>query len=212
MKKLKHFSSSDIKNLERFYRANLINSISGYKPANLIGTYSEKGIANLALFSSVVHLGANPALLGYIQRPVGEFSHTYKNIKKNQYYTINHVHENFIEKAHFTSAKFDEDTSEFEMCKLTEENLLEFKAPFVKESDIKIGMKFVQEVPISLNNTILIIGKIEHLFIHEDAIVEDGSVNLNCVNDVSISGLDTYHRVKQFGKFSYAKPNDLPDL
>lgn len=210
MQKLKHFSSSEFKNLERFYRANLINSIGGYKPTNLIGTYSETGIANLGLFTSVVHLGANPALLGYIQRPVGEFSHTYKNIKKNNYYTINHVHEPFIEKAHFTSAKFDQNTSEFDSCKLTEEKLFEFKAPFVKECQIKIGMKLVKEIPINLNDTILIIGQIEHLLIRENAILEDGSIDLNSVNDVCTSGLDTYHKVSKLKTFPYAQVENLP--
>ena len=210
MQNIKHFSASEFNKLERFYRSNLINSISGYKPTNLIGTYSEKGTANLGLFSSIVHLGANPALLGYIQRPVGEFSHTYKNIKNNHYYTINHVHENFIDKAHFTSAKFNEGTSEFDVCKLTQEKLLKFNAPYVKESQIKIGMKLIQEIPIVLNKTILMIGQIEHLFISKDAILNNGSVNLNYVNDVCTSGLDTYHKVSKLKTFPYAKVDNLP--
>ena len=204
MNELRHFSASEIKVFERLYRSNVINSITGYKPANLIGTYSGIGIANLALFTSTVHLGADPALLGYIQRPVGEFSHTYKNIKKNGYYTINHVHKDFIENAHYTSARFDENISEFEACGLTEERFKGFNAPFVKESRIRIGMKFIQEIPITINNTIMIIGQIEHLFIENDAILEDGRVNLNRVNDVCISGLDTYHMVTNLKTFPYS--------
>jgi flavin reductase (DIM6/NTAB) family NADH-FMN oxidoreductase RutF len=212
MSNLKHIAKIDFDSMARFYRANLINSITGYKPANLIGTFSENGVANLAIFTSVVHLGANPALMGFIQRPVGEYSHTYKNIKKNLYYTINHVHEQFIEKAHFTSAKFDENISEFDACKLTAENLNNFKAPFVKESEIKIGLKFVEEIKINLNNTILMIGHIEHLYMNPDIILPDGNINLNSVNDVCVSGLETYHKVKQIEKFSYAKKANLPEF
>ena len=73
MAELKHFTRNEINDLERFYRANLINSITGYKQANLIGTYSPGGIANLALFTSAVHIGANPPLIGLVQRPIGEF-------------------------------------------------------------------------------------------------------------------------------------------
>jgi len=212
MNTIKHISAPEIQKMDRFYRANLINSLSGYKPANLIGTYSKNGLANLALFSSVVHLGANPALLGHIQRPVGELSHTYKNIKRNRYYTINHVHESFIENAHFTSAKFADSISEFEAFKLTEEKLLDFNAPFVKESKIKIAMKFVQEIPIELNNTFLMIGLIEHIFIEKDTILKDGSVNLNIVNDVCISGLETYHKVSKIKSLPYARVDDLQEM
>ena len=59
----------DIKNLDRVYRLNLINSITGVKPGNLIGTESKEGIKNLAIFSSVVHLGSNPAQIGIVIRP-----------------------------------------------------------------------------------------------------------------------------------------------
>ena len=40
----------DIKKMDRIYRLNLINSLSGIKPANLIGTRSNSGINNLAIF------------------------------------------------------------------------------------------------------------------------------------------------------------------
>ena len=57
------FNKTEILGLDRFYRANLINSIVGIKQASLIGTVSNKNISNLALFSSVVHLGSNPQLV-----------------------------------------------------------------------------------------------------------------------------------------------------
>ena len=77
---MKHFTRSAIEELERFYRANLVNSVSGYKPANLIGTVSDSGVTNVAIFSSVVHLGADPALLAFIQRPVvGEQGHKWRS-------------------------------------------------------------------------------------------------------------------------------------
>lgn len=158
---MKHLNSEAINKLDKRKRANLINSISGYKSANLIGTISDSGVANLAIFSSVVHLEANPPLLGFILRPVAEVPrHTYENIKQNGSYTINHVHENFVEKAHWTSAKFKRDESEFAKCGLTAEFINDFAAPFVAESKIKIGLKLVEEIPINFNKTILIIGEI----------------------------------------------------
>lgn len=210
---MKQFSRSEIDNLEKRMRANLINSLSGYKSANLIGTISARGVTNLAIFSSVVHLGANPPLLGLIMRPVGQVErHTYENIRQNNFYTINHIHENFIEKAHWTSAKFAADVSEFEKCKLNEEFIEGFEAPFVAESKIKIGLKFAKELPIELNSTILVIGEIQHIILSKNALLENGNVDLNIVGDVAISGLDNYHKVQKIETLPYAKTSNLPDF
>lgn len=209
---MKHFTQADIKALERFYRANLINSVSGYKPANLIGTVSPEGVTNVAIFSSIVHLGADPALLAFIQRPLTEQAHTYHNIKATGYYTINHIHHEMVERAHYTSAKFEADVSEFDACALTPEWLADFAAPFVVESQIKMGMRFVQEIPIELNNTIMMIGQIEHLHIAEHALRENGSVALDQVGDVCISGLESYYNASWLASYPYAKKSALPDF
>ena len=109
----------------------------------------------------MIHLGSNPALLGFISRP-GKLvpRHTLENIKENKFYTINHINESIVEQAHYTSAKFDKDQSEFELCGLSEEYLYGFKAPFVKESHLKLGMQFLECLPIKANGTVLIIGEI----------------------------------------------------
>ena len=71
---MQHFNTNDIQGFSKIYRLNLINSITGYKSANLIGTRSNSGEENVAIFSSITHLGSNPALLhftfGQIQFPV----------------------------------------------------------------------------------------------------------------------------------------------
>ena len=205
-----HYTSYDLTVLERTFRANLINSASGFKPANLIGTCNAAGQSNLAIFSSVIHLGADPALLGFIQRPVGEQSHTYKNIKETGFYTINHVQEAFAAQAHYTSARFEQEESEFEACGLTPEYLAQFQAPFVGESTIKLGMRFVMEISIPLNNTILMIGRIEHLFLPSNLLSEQGNIALDVAKDVCIAGLETYYNVSKLAQFPYAKKDQLP--
>ena len=209
---MKHFTNQDIQELSKYYRANLINSITGYKPANLIGTVSETGETNLAVFSSVVHLGANPPLVGMIVRPATVPRHSYENILATGYYTINHVHESFVEKAHFTSANFERSDSEFDTCKLQAEYIADFKAPFVQESNVKLGMKFLQEISIELNGTILIIGQIEHLILPEEIIGEDGNVDLEAVETICVSGLQSYSKVGKLAKFEYARVKNVPDF
>jgi flavin reductase (DIM6/NTAB) family NADH-FMN oxidoreductase RutF len=205
-----HFTREDIESLSKVYRLNLINGISGYKPANLIGTIGYDGVLNLAINSSVVHLGSNPALLGFIMRPTTVPRHTLSNIWETGLFTINHIHLGFTDKAHYTSAKFAKEVSEFDEAGLTPEFLDDFKAPYVKESEIKIGCKKVGEMDIELNGTVMIIGRIEHIYLPDESIEQNGIVDLNLVEDVCVSGLNTYHSVVKTAEYAYARPGEFP--
>ncbi|MGI8635561.1 MAG: flavin reductase family protein [Segetibacter sp.] len=107
------YNTSDIDSWERFYRANFINSLTGFKSVNLIGTVNELGQTNLGIFSSIVHIGSNPPLVGYINRPLKAAPHTLANIQSTGVYTINHTHPSFVQQAHQTSAKYEAGISEF---------------------------------------------------------------------------------------------------
>jgi flavin reductase (DIM6/NTAB) family NADH-FMN oxidoreductase RutF len=207
-----HLKKSDLENLERKFRLNLINSISGIKPANLIGSRSLDGSDNVAIFSSVVHLGSNPAQLGLILRPQIEAqSDTHLNIKETGFYTINHVSADFAEKAHYTSAKLGRSESEFERMKLEKETIDDFPAPFVKNSAVKMGMKHLQSIPLP-NDCSLIIGTVELLICPENAINELGQLDLEAYNLVGISGLNTYYGLKKIDSFPYVRNNEIPDF
>ena len=204
-----HFDEEQIENLNKIYRINLINSCSGYKAANLIGTVSDKGEKNLAIFSSIVHLGSNPPLLGFFLRPTEIVPrHTYLNIKENSYYTINSVQEKFADKAHHTSAKYDRNISEFNVTEIEPENINNFPAPFVKSSSIKIGMKFIEEIKINYNKSRLIVGKIVQLDVDEKLISEDGFINLNIAKIATISGCDGYSFPHKNVRKGYQKPSN----
>lgn len=203
---MRYFSANDISSMESRFRSNLINNVSGYKSVNLIGTKSLSGNTNLAIFSSAVHLGANPPLMGFIMRPETVQRHTLENIRDTKYYTINHVHIDFLDKAHHTSAKYSKNISEFEVCGLTPLYHDGFAAPFVKESKVQIGMQFLNELLIKENGTILIIGQIDCINLAEEMIRLSGDLDLNLVDDVCISGLNTYHAVAELKQYAYARP------
>lgn len=206
------FSEKKIKELNRVRRLNLINGISGIKSANLIGTYS-KTSANLSIFSSVVHIGSDPALLGFIVRSSSEFrSDTLENIKSNGVFTINHIHESIIEQAHNTSAKIETERSEFEVCGLTEEYLNDFPAPYVKECHLKIGLSFVEQIAIKSNGTSMIIGAIKDLYIPKESIDDKGYIRLDRVFTVGIGGLNSYYGLNRIASFPYARPDHLPKI
>lgn len=208
-----HFSKSDLAGLDAIKRLNIINSVSGIKPGNLIATKSKNGESNLAIFSSVVHLGSNPAYLGFFVRPDEEVRrHTYENILETNFFTINHIHEDYIEQAHYTSAKFEKTISEFDACGFTEEYHFDFPAPFVKESSLKIGLKKVESVPVKSSKTILVVGEIEYLIIPDQALDERGYINLDSLGDVGISGLNSYYALKKINDFPYARLQEVPNF
>lgn len=198
----------ELSEMEHLFKINLVNSITGYKSANLIGTIDEASQqTNLAVFSSVTHFGSEPPLVGFVLRPTTVLRGTYNNIKKTGYYTINHINASIIEDAHHTSAKYPAEISEFDQTNLTAAFENGFVAPYVKEARVKIGLEFKQEIPIELNGTILILGQIKELIIPEECLLKDGFLDLNAAETVAVSGLDAYHLPKRLARFEYARPN-----
>ncbi len=203
---------NDIDQLDRIYRINLINSLSGIKPANLIGTRSKSGVLNLAIFSSVVHLGSNPAQFGMVMRPQTEIpKDTYRNILESDFYTINHISKEFIKNAHYTSAKMEAHESEFEKMNIKEEFVNEFYAPFVKHSAVKLGMKHLTSLDLP-NGCIFIIGEVQQLSVADQLIADDGSINLEAYNHVGIGGLNHYYALGKIESFPYVRVNEIPDF
>jgi len=201
-----YLNKKNIEELDRIKKINIINSVTGVKSANLVGSISKNGIPNVAIFSSVFHLGSNPALLGFIIRPANNFRRdTYKNIISTNYFTINNIHVDFVSDAHATSAHFNENISEFDSCNLKEEYIEGFLAPFVSQSNLKIGLKLIEEIDIKSNNSKIIVGSIGHLFYPNDIEGENGNLNLQKLNDVGIGGLDTYYKLEKFCELPYAR-------
>ena len=201
-----HYTREQINNLEKIKKINLINSCSGYKSANLIGTISKEGITNVAVFSSVTHLGSNPPTLGFILRPTTVPRDTYKNIIESGVFTINHIYEDIIEDAHHTSAKYEEAISEFDITALEDVYLNNCIAPFVKGSPVQMEMKFIEEYHIKSNNVIHIIAEIKNLYIKDDILKQDGFLDLAKAKVAAINGLDAYAIAKNNTRFNYQRP------
>lgn len=195
---------------ESRYRALFINSLAGIKQAVLIGTKSKDGFSNLAIFNSLIHIGANPPLWGFICRPDVVKRDTLNNILETKEYTFNYIAASDYEKAHQTSAKYEKAVSEFEACGFTETYQPNFGAPFVAEAPVKVAMKLEQKIDISINNTILIIGSIQHIELDERLISSDGFVSLDKANILACAGLDAYYETQLIERLSYAKTDKWP--
>jgi flavin reductase (DIM6/NTAB) family NADH-FMN oxidoreductase RutF len=206
---MKNISKETILQMDKIEKLNLINSCTGFKSANLIATKSIDGNTNVAIFSSVTHLGSSPSLIGFIVRSTTVPRDTYKNIMKTGYFTVNHITIDMIADGHHTSANYQSGISEFDKTNLEPEYKEGFNIPFVKGSPVQLYCKFVNEYTIKENDTIHIIASIEHIFFDEALEHKDGWLQLNKGNIVALNGVDGYFLPKLIDRFQYAK-QDVP--
>ena len=198
--------------LEQRYRANLINCLSGFKPTVLVGTRDLDGNTNLAMFTNIFHVGANPALMGLLVRPAPADTerHTLENIIATGDFTLNHVTASMLPAAHQTSARFPRHISEFTATGLTPEWFEGCKAPYVAEAPIKIGLRLVENQTLPINDTTLVIGEVLAICLPEEIVREDGSLDLTREHIATSCGLDSYHTTTSGSRYRYAKPDTAP--
>lgn len=206
-KSSQHITAAQIQSFEKRKRTHFINSLSGFKSVCLAGTINTEGQTNLSIISSVIHIGANPALMGFIMRPVSVPRHTYQNIIETRQFTLNHIQSDFYRQAHQTSARYPQEVSEFQATGLQELYSEKIQAPYVKESNVRVGLHFVEKTEIKANNTILIIGEIQEVFVPENCLAEDGYLDIEKAGTITCSSLDSYHTTNRIGRLSYAKPD-----
>lgn len=213
MTTFKTLNDLDLELMPRRERGRLVNSLSGFKSANLIGTADDAGTLNLSIVSSVVHLGSDPALLGMVMRPPVDRergSHTYWNIRETGAYTINHVPYTHSVQAHQVSARYPEAVSEFDAVGLTPVFRCGFQAPAVEESPVRIGLERVDEWEIPMNQCRFVVGQIRWVEFPESAWAEDGYLDLEQLGVAALSSLDGYHTTQKLHRLAYAKPDQFP--
>ena len=206
---MRHFSKEAVEGLDKIYRLNLINSITGYKSANLIATQSPEGISNVAVFSSITHLGSDPALLGFILRPTTVPRHTYSNLKALGSFSVNHIKIDMIEEAHHSSASYPADVSEFDYTELEVEYKDDRTLPFVKNAPVQIECAYINEYAIKENGTLLIVGEMKNIYVDTPLLQEDGWVQLDKGDVATINGLDGYALPKLIERYPYARPKKV---
>ncbi|TMP35829.1 flavin reductase family protein [Pseudoalteromonas rubra] len=203
---IKQLNREDIANMQERERARLINSLSGFKSANLVGTQDAQGNPNLAIVSSVFHIGANPPLIGMIIRPDTVPRDTLSNLKATGFYTLNHVNTDIWQQAHQTSARYAPGVSEFTQVGLDTQHEAGIAAPYVAQSQLKFALALREVQKLEINGTILVIGEVMDIQLPQESIKADGYIDIESLNTVAISGLDSYHKTQRLGRLSYAKP------
>ena len=202
---MKTIRSHDLESMDKRVRVQFATSLPGVKPVCLVGTRNPAGLGNLAPFSSVIHLGSNPLLLGMITRPDVVERHTLANILESGCWTLNHLHPGIVHAAHQCSARYPAEVSEFDATGLTEHSEPDFTAPFVAESRFRIGLELEEIVDVRANNTKLIVGRVTLVQIEDGRLQADGSVHLEGLDAVASTALDTYFGITTLVRLPYAK-------
>ncbi|MFZ9235748.1 MAG: flavin reductase family protein [Algoriphagus sp.] len=205
---MRQFDSDQLAQLDASFRRNLINCLPGYKPLQLIGTQNAAGVPNLGLFSQIIHLGAAPPLIGVLFRPHTVKRDTLENILETQSFTLNQVLPEWYVRAHWASANWE--GNEFEATGLKEERKEGFPAPFVEGSPVQLGCLLEEVQTLQINQTVLVIARIEQVYVAEKGLRADGTLDYDALGTVSITGLDEYHQGQSLGRLSYAKPQIYP--
>jgi flavin reductase (DIM6/NTAB) family NADH-FMN oxidoreductase RutF len=202
---MKTITSRDLEAMDQRARVQFATSLPGVKPVCLVGTRNAAGLGNLAPFSSVIHLGSNPALLGMITRPDVVERHSLANILASGCWTLNHLHPAIVSAAHQCSARYPADVSEFDATGLTEHREPDFAAPFVAESRFRIGLELVEIIDVTANDTKLIVGRVTLVQVEESQLLDDGSIHLDGLDAVASTALDTYFGITPLVRLPYAK-------
>lgn len=209
----KRFTIDDFEKMDRGFRRNFMNCLSGFKSVNLCGTIDNAGNTNLAIMSSIVHLGADPALMGMILRPSSVPRNTLENILDTGSFTFNHITEEMIRGAHQTAGRYDKGVSEFQQVGLSEFFSGSVTSPYVDESPLKIGLEFKEKIDIKSNGTHLVVGEVVEVLLKDELIGQDGFIDIQEGGTITIAGLDGYHRASKVARLSYPKPGeDLREL
>lgn len=185
-------SKPDFNALDTHFRVAFFNSLQGYKTPFLCGSLDSEGRTNLALFSSILHIGANPAALGILFRPHTVPRHTLENILQTGFFTLNSVQPEFVENAHETIQAFPAEVSEFDACRIPMIYKKGFKAPFVESSIIQIGLHLEEKVELQFNQTILVVGRIELVDVPDTFIQKNGFIDMASANVLAVQGLEDY--------------------
>ena len=81
----------------------------------------------------------------------------------------------------------------------------DFLAPFVANSRLKYAVILKEHHHLAINGTELIIGEITDVHLDENCLAEDGFIDIEAIDTVAVSGLDSYHVTERLARLAYAK-------
>ena len=98
------------------------------------------------------------------------------------------------------------------MCKIEEEFIDDFYAPFVKESNLKLGMYLKEVIPIKSNESTLVVGEVVLINTKKEYLKDNFMFDLEKANSVAIGGLNEYFTISNFANFPHVKLDNFPNF
>lgn len=114
--------------------------------------------------------------------------------------------------ANQTSASYPSGVSEFDVCGFKKKYIDGFKAPFVGQSTVGVGLELREIIDIEINGTTIVIGEVFQILAGNGVIAEDGFVDHTKAETMTVAGLDAYYLPQIVGRLAYAKPGVEPHL
>ena len=213
----------EIESLSKKQRVNIVNALPGVRPVVLVGTVKKRvketdnlkpKDGNLAVFSSLVHLGSDPALFGIFVRPEvnpktpdTKFERqTLQNIRKHGYFTVNHIPIGDVETAHQCSAPYKSQQSEFIKSDLPCEYFKNIPAPFVESSPLAMALEFVREEKLGENGVVFVVGALRKIRVLEDFDKDhEYLLHPQHMGTVGVFGLGSYCRIEEVARLPKAR-------
>ena len=215
--------SNDIESFTAKQRLMMVNALPGIRPVVLVGTLKKRvkdysdlkdKDGNLAVFSSIVHLGSDPALFGIFVRPEinpksPDEKHerqTLQNIRKHKFFTINQIPAGDVEMAHRCSAPYKVQQSEFLKNDIPCDFFDEIPAPFVESSPLCYALEFVREERLAENGVVFVIGELKKVRVLEDFDKDNEQLlHPEKMGTVGVFGLGSYCKIEEIVSLPKAK-------
>ena len=193
------YSLSQLLAAERSWRINFINSLIGPKNVHVLITRTDENLWNAAIFNSGIHVGSSPPYVGFLLRPTTVSRHTYANLKKYPYATLNAVSRDFYKQAHKTHKKFPAAVSEIVALGLSLRWAEGEDIPYLADSPLTARLRWVEEHLLTVNQTRLLVFAVEKVWTNQLP-TADGYLPLHALGLVAGGGCDAYYELEFLGR------------
>lgn len=171
--------SKDFFDMECFFWCNFFNIFFGLCGLYLFGIKGYCGIENLGLFSFVIYIGVIFLYFGFIMWFFMVFCYFYYYMKVQGVFILNMVYEDILLVVYQSLVNYLIEEFEFVVVGFMFFYLEQFNVFYVKESFIKIGLEYVEDYYLKLNDMFFVVGKIVEVIVLDDVVVESGYIEYN---------------------------------
>lgn len=184
------------------------------RPIGWISTLSSAGVSNLAPFSQFQNLSFDPphVMLAASEKTFGPRKDTIVNIEQTGEFVWNMATYDLRHAVNLSSQEVPDDVDEFELAGVTKKPARIVKAPMVAESPVHFECVHVETIRLARGRagssglTDLVIARVVAVHIKDEALTEDGRLDITKIRPLARLGYYDYTSVDH--KFEMKVPGD----